>query len=159
MVHSIKPSRDPEDLLFSSILQLSIYLDQATRLLVRIVSNEGIQLDLHWSVSQAIVDGTVALSEILKAQPWFEKYCEQFDNMSSTMKSEIAQFLVEQDDTETPQATRLSHPLNFYALMLGVEAIMALTIFPFMASATGDEHSFSMYNEVHTKKRNRLGDD
>jgi hypothetical protein len=28
-----------------------------------------------------------------------------------------------------------------------------------MASAAGGECSFSMYNEVHTKKRNRLGDD
>eukprot|EP00957_Ditylum_brightwellii_P025821 1953537-Ditylum_brightwellii.AAC.1 len=36
---------------------------------------------------------------------------------------------------------------------------MALAIFPFMASVAGGEYSFSMYNEVHTKKRNRLGDD
>eukprot|EP00957_Ditylum_brightwellii_P177304 13506561-Ditylum_brightwellii.AAC.1 len=43
--------------------------------------------------------------------------------------------------------------------MPGVEAIMALAIFPFMASAAGGECSFSMYNEVHMKKHNRLGDD
>eukprot|EP00957_Ditylum_brightwellii_P153595 11689478-Ditylum_brightwellii.AAC.1 len=79
--------------------------------------------------------------------------------MRSTMTSEIAQFLVGQDDTETPQASCLSHPLSFYALMPIVEAIMALTIFPFMASAAGGELSFSVYNEVHTKKCNRLGND
>eukprot|EP00957_Ditylum_brightwellii_P052583 3986970-Ditylum_brightwellii.AAC.1 len=43
--------------------------------------------------------------------------------------------------------------------MPGVEAIMALTISPFMASAAGGERSFSVYNEVHTKERDRLGDD
>eukprot|EP00957_Ditylum_brightwellii_P083723 6363520-Ditylum_brightwellii.AAC.1 len=69
MVHSVKPSRDPEDLLSSSLLQLSLYLDRATRPLARIASNEEIQLDLHRSVSRAIVDGAVALSKILKAQP------------------------------------------------------------------------------------------
>eukprot|EP00957_Ditylum_brightwellii_P003144 239110-Ditylum_brightwellii.AAC.1 len=127
-----------------------------TRPLVRIASNVEIQLDLHQFISKAVVNGAVGLTDILKAQPQFKKYHEQFDDMHIMMTSEIVQFLVGQVDTKTPQASHLSHLLNFYALMPDVGAIMALTISPLMASATGGECSFSVYNEVHAKKHNRL---
>eukprot|EP00957_Ditylum_brightwellii_P004539 345579-Ditylum_brightwellii.AAC.1 len=42
--------------------------------------------------------------------------------------------------------------------MLGVEAIVTLTIPPFMASAAGGEYSFSMCNKVRTTKRNMFDD-
>eukprot|EP00957_Ditylum_brightwellii_P074263 5642780-Ditylum_brightwellii.AAC.1 len=54
---------------------------------------------------------------------------------TNTMISEIVQFLIGQDET-----------------------IMTLTISPSMSSATGGECSFSVYNKMHTKKCNVLGD-
>lgn len=64
IAHTVNLTR-PED--FSSLLQLSLYLDSGTQGRVYIAQRERVQLDKSLPVSKAAISGAEVLSEMLVA--------------------------------------------------------------------------------------------